>query len=244
MSDKAETLKEEILGLYLSKEFLSIEDLEAMLSTYKVHLSHAVEDMELEPYQRSAKSVHNLTHELKEGTDEDLEEFLDIVRQNPNVRKIEGIHTLVFCMSGFDLKFVIDIHKLPELRHILEGYEKLFRRNVQDFEDLERNISNHINLDITPNDIFDGEQVCLAQGAIIIPQKRRKYQVFSFRYSPKEAFVFKPLRKYSISSLNDAVRAIPQNMLGTIVTASNTQNYPLTETVLPIVARKYYRMIG
>ena len=116
------------------------------------------------------------------------------------------------------------------------------------FQQMEEMINNHIELTIEPDST--GEIFYLNQALLILPTeiKSKGYHVFEGRgninFFNRFQFLFQPLTEYGFETIEEAKKKyIDPTLFCTIATAKNTENYPLRETVLPIISKKYEKRI-
>ncbi len=249
MPDLMRDLKARIKEIHGGRDSHSLEDLARVISLTLQTFDRAVVESALKPYSDSADDALEWIRSMRD----DVQQFRTDVRaysqeQHPFVNNYtHSVGKFVNEISNHRFKFYI---AEAEIQHALEmigkGVTEIGARTYL-FEHMKTAVSEHIQLEVLPNELFDGERVYLGQGRLIMPTtvQTSGFHAFSFSYgkhnnSGKEHLHFEPLTRYGLSSLDEAIeKHVPKNMIGTVAIATNTEFYPLRETALPLIAKKY-----
>lgn len=129
---------------------------------------------------------------------------------------------------------------LLELIKPLADYSPKFSEVDINFERLSRYLIKTIGFKVMRNSDLDGERILLAQGSWIVPSAG-SYPIIDFMYNSKRGDItFRQSVPQRFKTLEKAVQAYKsQNRLGTLAIVNHSENYPLRETVLPIVRAQY-----
>lgn len=219
----------------------SVTELEEILSKSMQAFEEAVSRREIYPHSSSAHE------ELKglEGLQQGLTKFRDISRRDILLQRAQfdidmGHYVLTFNHEGRS-------KELNQALAIVQRTKSELKQQVSFFDTMYRTIFNHIELDVLPTDIFDGERIYLAQGRLILPTAITTPGYYAFEISMPDCnhcknrhIKFRPLTQRGYESVDDAIQAhVDPLQLGTVAIARNTEHYPLERTALPILRIKY-----
>jgi len=108
---------------------------------------------------------------------------------------------------------------------------------------LEECLMRHIQLDLLPDKLFGDRKVYLKSGHLIFPHVGTYLVYDIFTYTNR--VVFKPIIRYGCRTQEEALKDyVDHSLIGSIAIAKNTDYYPLEETVLPILKKKYEEGLG
>lgn len=240
-------LIEDVRKVHSGKKAHSQKDFETVLRLNSASFEKAIQINALEPYQQMAQTMLEKLQNAQKSMEKDLFSCYQQMQKPKSSGRSEP------CLSWrlFDSIFQIEV-PFSEVYNVLavirQEAEKV-GKNCALFQQMRKCIVRHIELEILPNPILDGERTALNQGIAIIPTRiysNPGFYLFDFvtfydeklkRYSPLK---FR-LADYSGSAtLEEALgKEQVKHRLGTIAVARNTEIYPLWETAIPIVREKY-----
>lgn len=141
------------------------------------------------------------------------------------------------------IRIPVNLARNSETTKVLPSLAKI-RSRVMQLENLYVEADKATTFTVVPDEISDTQY--LLSGRAIVPPTTTSYDYRVFKvglaHCPdchrKEIIKFTPELR-SFSSVDDALKAIDRNELGTIVIARNVADYPLEQTVIPVLEKKY-----
>ncbi len=209
-------------------------------------LDAAISKCAIEPYQALAKKLQegaiSMNQDFRQTSAEIRRKYPAAIRANAGgVGMIMDLEKHIFI-------FRIPLSKLDKAQESFQVNANSMEERAQRFVYMKESISRHIQMEVLPNEILDGERTLLGQGYFVFPTTMQDKGFYVFRYSQNtcpcckntRAIEFQPTSEYGSPSLEQAMaQHVPSNRIGSVIIASNTESYPLSETVMPILAEKY-----
>lgn len=195
----------------------------------------------------SASLKHNYLAPCQEMS-QDIAAALQKLRTQLNaaVYSIHGGNHKSGCVriaAGYNFHFHPNSSEIETMLHVVNTFLPQLEEKSSLYGYLEECLMRHIQLDLLPNKIFDDRKVYLKSGHLIFPHVGA-YLVYDIFTCPK-GVVFKPVIRYGCRTLDEALKDyVDHSLIGSIVIAKNTDYYPLEETVLPILKKKYEAELG
>jgi hypothetical protein len=211
-------------------------------------LDTAINRFAVEPYQNLAKklqeSATSMNHDFRQA-------YAGIRRKHfAAIQANAGSIELLLGLERYHFMFVIGLSELDKAQEFFQTAAQSLEERAQRFVYMRDSISQHIQMEVLPNEILDGERTLLGQGYFVIPTTMRDRGFFVFKYSQNpcckdtRAIAFQPTSEYGAHSIEEAIaQHIPSNRIGSVIIARNTEDYPLSETVMPILFEKYTQKV-
>lgn len=241
-----EKLVDEIHEIHGGKSSHRVDELANVISAYLRHMQGAARERAYHPFLDHAKEALESVESLIRR----LDKLQGMIAAFGLVPANEGTSGTYFTNFGpFTFAFRIPIRDISGIAGDLEQYLPRLRRDIKKLERVREKAYGEIDIEVEPS--FD-ENYYLAQGWLIVPSGNpARYHTFRLRYDISRGnpmILLEPASRRGYDSFEQARNdnwVIPPQMLGTIATAKNTENYPLMETAVPTLKRKYLeRMKG
>jgi hypothetical protein len=211
-------------------------------------LDTAISRFAVEPYQNLARELQGNAENISQKI---RQTYAEIRRKHPMaIQANAGEIGLVHNLNRYRFMFIIPFSELDKAQESFQAAAESLEERAQRFVYMRDSISQHIQMEVLPNEILDGERTLLGQGYFVIPTTMRDRGFFVFKYSQNpcckdtRAIAFQPTSEYGAHSIEEAIaQHIPPNRIGSVIIARNTEDYPLSETVMPILFEKYTQKV-
>lgn len=241
-------LTSRLIGLRTSREVHSVEVLDEAVSLHLSMFDNALKEMALLPYALGAECVLNELNFFKERINTFREGYAQKRKEHPQCSSALDSFPfpLPFSLTGQDFLFVLYGREIGSL------IEKI-NRNISDLDErknhflrLKSGVEQHIQLEVLPDEVLGDDY--LAQGKLIVPTtiKSSGYHLYKINFqfcspcSRPHGLNMELMTEYGLPSVEEVLQQYcTPRPLGTVAVAKNTENYPLEETVLPILKLKY-----
>ncbi len=213
-------------------------------------LDTAISRFAVEPYQNLARELQDdavtISQKFRQTCAEIRRKHFRAIQTNA------GEIGLVHNLDRYLFMFVIPFSKLDKAQESFQAAAESLEERAQRFVYMRDSISQHIQMEVLPNEILDGERTILGQGYFVFLTTMRDRGAFVFKYFQNtcpcckntQTITFQPTSEYGSPSLEEAlVQHVPSKPLGSVIIVRNTESYPLSETVMPILAEKYTQKV-
>jgi len=246
MSEEFETLDQKLFEIHGGKQLHTIDDFVKIADLYLRYSEIAFEKNILYPHQYITQEVLKIVNSISEVLRESeptARNQDELISESP----WDGSGQLYISDFGsFEFYFFILDEKHSEAIEIVKRYEGRLSRKLNEFSALYDKIYNEIELEILPDNI-SGEKDYLAQGRLIVQTGTDEYHVYKISRHWCEGHQmdhveFEILTERGYSSVEEALNDphdVPKKMLGTIAVVRNPNNYPMEDSVIPILMLKY-----
>ncbi|MFH1210781.1 MAG: hypothetical protein V1645_02580 [archaeon] len=232
-------------GLSMRKSHHSIEDLEEVIKFNKETFDNAAKSNFLSPYITIAHAIHTTLMGVRDVMHECLKDSRKKHVEKPNER-FYGLAKLELGLSGNTFRFEVYENELTRMIDMLNSKIPVIEEKVVYFDSMKDCLLKHIQLEVLPNELFDGERIYLSKGHVIIPSGLNPTGYHVFGISAKagkdgSSLDFDNLvNSHPVSSVEEAIKKyVDPDVIASVAVAKNTEFYPLMETALPIVREKY-----
>ncbi|MBI4152546.1 hypothetical protein HY495_02440 [Candidatus Woesearchaeota archaeon] len=231
--------QERLEELYHSRPlpYFTPEDLETIVGSYDPVFDGAVERKAVYPYLSVAATLLAKLTLMRNN----IAKFLKPMENTPILRyDVQcDAHIFPIYVNPGDLREALQVI-MPLLSQLHE--------HVDDLSGLEQAAEQDITYILRPNNIV-GTQY-LAEARFLVPVSKPTEGVYAFTLKSREdtpvlAFHAQQTTKTPYATMDLALRKeTDQNRLETVVIARSTESYALSETVVPILFRRYLGEMG
>lgn len=214
------------------------EDLESIVHSFRTVFDDALQRKAVHPYMEEADG---------------LLAKLTVMRQDVGEFRREDSKELPFRCYG--IQFEDHIFNIPvahgDIQEALVALYPLISQSQEKVDAL-TNLNSTAEKDITytiqPNKIVGKKYLVEARFFIPLLQPKEGVYVFLVKSSPSQAglsFEVQPSPGVLYTEMDQALRReTDPNRLETVIVAKGTEEYPLAETILPIIFRRYVEGLG
>ncbi len=230
----------ELHRLYYSKPLplFDLADLERIVHSFDSVFIDAVFRKAVFPYADGASSLWAMLTTMRENLEE-------LRQQDPEIKPFRP-----YGLQFNDYLFTIPIahSEIHDAQQTISPLIWQTQRSVDDLSQLKETAEREITSEIRPNNIVGSQY--LSEAKILVPVQQPQPGVLVFAMTPEKksknlSFNIRQVSPQPYSSMAEALRKQTDPLrLETVVVASGTENYPLTETVLPVLVQKYVQGLG
>lgn len=233
-------LREELTRLQREKSAGSIEDL-VKLGYMQIDVYRkAMADNKLNPYKELNENFLGQITELRKDISRTRLKNIENIEYKGFKIKVEfpGQTTTEILITPQEINNAIGL-----TNKLIESYEEY---SIQ-FTNMKNCLMKHIELEILPNKSLDNESIYLGRGKVVMPAKIKTEGYHVFDISVERCLTHKtdevrlmPLTEHGLKTIEEALeRYAEPDTIETLAVARNTEHYPLTETAIPIIRKKY-----
>ncbi len=230
----------ELHRLYYSKPLpiFDLTDLEKIVHSFDTVFTDAAFRKAIFPYTDGAQGLLKMLSTIRE-------DLIELRQQDAETNPFRS-----YALQFADYTFTIPIAH-PEIHQALQVLSPLLwqtQRSVDDLSQVKKTAEDEITYEIRPNNIVGKRH--LSEARFLVPVQQPQPGILVFAITPDTrsvdlAFRINQTSSILYSSVPEALRKQTDLLrLETVVVAQGTENYPLTETVLPILLQKYIVGLG
>ncbi len=230
----------ELHRLYYSKPLplFDLVDLEKIVHSFDTVFTDAVFRNAVFPYAAGAQGLLTQLTTFRDNLDQ-------LRQQDPQTNPFRP-----YGLQFNDYLFTIPIahSEIHEAQQVISPLIWQAQRSVDDLSQLKETAEKDITYEIHPNKIVGSQY--LSQARLLIPVQQPQRGVLVFTMTPDNkaqslSFDIQQTAPFPYTSMSEALRKQTDPLrLETVVVASGTESYSLTETVLPLLVQKYLRGLG
>ncbi len=225
--------------LYYSKPLplFDLADLERIVHSFDTIFTDAVFRKAVFPYADGAQGLLKMLSTIRE-------DLIELHQQDEETNPFRS-----YALQFADYTFTISIahSEIHQAQQILSPLLWQTQRSVDDLSQVKETAEDEITSEIRPNNIVGKRYLSEARFLIPVEQPQPGVLVFAITPDTKSADLAFTMKQISTpySSVPEALRKQTDPLrLETVVVACGTENYPLTETVLPVLLQKYVVGLG
>lgn len=228
----------ELHRLYYSKPLpiFDLTDLEKIVHSFDTIFTDAVFRKAVFPYADGAQGLLKMLSTIRG----------DLIELRPQDAETNPFRSYALQFADYTFTIPIAHSEIHQAQQVLSPLLWQIQRSVDDLSQVKETVEDEITYEIRPNNIVGKRYLSEARFLIPVQQPQSGVLVFAITPDTKSAdlaFTMTQASSILYSSMPKAVRKQTDPLrLETVIVAQGTENYPLTETVLPILLQKY--MVG
>lgn len=242
MKEELEEISQGIETLFFSTNKHGVDSLASIIMMHENLLSDARQKNAIYPFNTIAYELNVIIKTMFENMHQVVDKVTD-PKNKVRYKSMKMDGGLEFYQLPF--QFYFDAKDIIATYDLLEDKCVKLSREQRKINNKEKKAHKRIKIDVLDSDL--GEEFrYLAQGYFIIPQKNG-YSITKFSYENDSETGNLMSRTETdnnrVNTVEQALNKIPDSLLCSKVVARNTEEYPIIETALPIVQRKYEELM-